>query len=551
MNKEKVLPPLLIAVVSACLFIPLTGRVYLFDWDEVNFAESAREMIVTGDYLNVRINFESFWEKPPLFIWFQVVSMKIFGINEFAARFPNAICGIITLLALFFLGKRLYNTRFAMLWTLTYAGSLLPFFYFKSGIIDPWFNLFTFLCIVYWVFAIENKIQSGKYLYCFLSALFLGLAVLTKGPVSILIFGLLALTLTLLNGFRIGLNWKQISLFIVSLAIVGGFWFLLQIFSGNYDVIHDFIVYQIRLFKTQDAGHGGFPLYHFIILLLGVFPASIFAIQGHKYHGVRDLRKFFHASMIALLWIVLLLFSIVKTKIVHYSSLTYFPITYLAAYAGYNIIEKKFRFRTWQKILLGIIGFVWGIIVILLPWLYRGRNYFIDKGYITDAFVIGNLQAETGWKPVISLIGLLLLSGIVISFILSRRNQLQSLIILYGTTLLFVFLSILFITPGAEKISQHAAIEFIKEKAGKDVYVKTFYKSFAPIFYSRQKPPDDIRIFDLEWLINGDIDKDVYFIHKIHKKEEVLKRYPGLKFLYEKNGYVFFIRKANSLTNEK
>ena len=550
MNKKNILLPLLIALVSACLFIPLTGRVHLFDWDEINFAESAREMIFTHDYLNVRINFVPFWEKPPLFIWFQVMSMKIFGINEFAARFPNAVCGIATLLVLFFIGKRLYNTRFAMLWALAYASSLLPFFYFKSGIIDPWFNLFTFLGVAYWVFAIENKINSKKYLYGFLSALFLGLAILTKGPVSILVFGLLALCLMLLNGLRIGLNWKQISLFILSLTFVGGFWFLLQILTGNYSVIRDFIVYQIRLFNTHDAGHGGFPFYHFIILLFGVFPASIFAIQGHKYKGTRDLKKVFHTSMIALLWIVLLLFSIVKTKIVHYSSLTYFPLTYLAAYSGYNIIEKKFRFRSWQKIVLGIIGIFLGIIVVALPWLYRNRSYFISKGWITDTFVVRNLQAETHWSTFISLIGILLISGIIVSFVISRRHKLASVVTLYVASLLFVYLSILFITSGAEKISQNAAIEFIKEKAGKDVYVNTFYKSFAPLFYSEQKPPDDLRIFDLNWLTRGDIDKDVYLIHKIHKKEEVLARYPELKFLYEKNGYVFFERKAKTITTE-
>ena len=52
------------------LFIPFLGQVHLFDWDEINFAEASREMIVTGDWLNVQINYEPFWEKPPLFIWF-------------------------------------------------------------------------------------------------------------------------------------------------------------------------------------------------------------------------------------------------------------------------------------------------------------------------------------------------------------------------------------------------------------------------------------------------------------------------------------------------
>src|SRR5210317_1808862 len=102
MTKNQVLiTNIFIVLFSALLFIPFLGNVHLFDWDEINFAESAREMIITGDYLNVRVNYELFWEKPPLFIWMQVASMKLFGINEFAARFPNAIVGIITLLVLF------------------------------------------------------------------------------------------------------------------------------------------------------------------------------------------------------------------------------------------------------------------------------------------------------------------------------------------------------------------------------------------------------------------------------------------------------------------
>lgn len=100
------------------------------------------------------------------------------------------------------------------------------------------------------------------------------------------------------------------------------------------------------------------------------------------------------------------------------------------------------------------------------------------------------------------------------------------------------------ITKGAEKISQNAAIEFISDKAGKDVYLKTFYKSYATLFYGKQELPVNSKAFDLNWLLEGDIDKDAYFIHKIHKKEEILSKYPGLEFLYEKNGYIFFKRQV-------
>src|SRR6266542_5297254 len=140
---------LLIVIVASLLFIPFLGHVHLFDWDEINFAEAAREMIVTKNYLSVQIDYLPFWEKPPLFIWMQVLSMKVFGINEFAARFPNAVCGIVTLLVLFNIGRKLVSNNFGLVWGLVYTCSILPFFYFKSGIIDPWFNLFIFLGVYY------------------------------------------------------------------------------------------------------------------------------------------------------------------------------------------------------------------------------------------------------------------------------------------------------------------------------------------------------------------------------------------------------------------
>ena len=121
-----------IAALAAVLFIPFLGTVHLFDWDEINFAESAREMIATGNYFSVQINYTRFTEKPPLFFWLQVLSMKAFGINDFAARFPNAVCGIVTLVVLFRIGKRVFNENFARIWVMIYLGTLVTFLYFKS-----------------------------------------------------------------------------------------------------------------------------------------------------------------------------------------------------------------------------------------------------------------------------------------------------------------------------------------------------------------------------------------------------------------------------------
>ena len=68
--------PELKQIVGALLFIPFIGNMPLFDWDEINFAECAREMLLTKEYFSVKINYQPFWEKPPIFIWMQALSTQ-------------------------------------------------------------------------------------------------------------------------------------------------------------------------------------------------------------------------------------------------------------------------------------------------------------------------------------------------------------------------------------------------------------------------------------------------------------------------------------------
>ncbi|MBN2350019.1 MAG: glycosyltransferase family 39 protein [Bacteroidales bacterium] len=534
---------LAIVAVAALLFIPFLGGVHLFDWDEINFAESAREMLVTKDYLTVQINFVPFWEKPPLFIWMQALSMHVFGINEFAARFPNAICGIVTLLVLFNIGKKLYDVRFGLIWVITYLGALLPFFYFKSGIIDPWFNLFIFLGVYYFYLTLHGKSDKKKYTTVLLSGLFMGLAVLTKGPVGFLVFMITAGIYWIMNRFRLSVSLLQIVSFTLIFVLVGGFWFLLQIFNGNFNVIVDFIQYQIRLFQTKDAGHGGFLLYHFVVLLVGVFPTSIFAIRGFS-RSKTDLPKQtdFKKWMLILFWVVLVLFTIVKTKIVHYSSLCYFPMSFLAAFAIYKMVEGEFRYRSWQTVLLATIAALYALLGVVLPQIDSLKNVLINKGYITDTFVIGNLQAQAHWRGFESFLGFLFLAGIILFLIYIRKNIKTGILVLYSTSLFFIFFTILFLTPRVEEYSQHSLIEFFKKYGKKDAYVYSFFKSYAQYFYTDKAPEGNTLRDDKIWLAEGDIDKPVYFSVRANKKELYLSTYKKLEFLYEKNGFVFLVR---------
>lgn len=572
MNRSALTVPLLIVALSLALVVPFLGHSQLFDWDEINFAECAREMIATGDYTTVRINYEPFWEKPPLFIWMQVLSMKAFGINEFAARFPNAMCGIVTLLVIWNLGRKMVDRQFAALWALVYAGSLLPQFYFHSGIIDPWFNLFIFLGIYQFVLYTNRfpapgaaTIWDRQILY---SALFIGLAVLTKGPVALLVFGLCFLVFRLISRKAV-MSWPHFVLYAAVVAVVAGSWFVALAMTGGSHLVLEFLIYQVRLFSTEDAGHGGSFFYHWIVLLIGCFPAAAFAAQAlirraadtpWERHTLRWMRILF--------WVVLLLFSIVKTKIVHYSSLCYFPLTWLATYTLYKRLAGQFAPKRWVTLLTVVAGSALGLALLVLPFIDQFKGALLATGSVHDPFAAANLQADGGWLGIEWLAGILLLAALVGGLVLLRSNVVRGIYVLFGGTLVATALAAVLFAPRVEHYSQDAAVQFWKAQAGKHVYVETlYYKSFAHYFYAQTQPglstqPEYVRWraaqpaqppagkskseFETElqrqWLLIGAIDRPALFACKINREAEVAQAYPQLQKTGSKNGFVFWKR---------
>lgn len=549
MNSNSIRYNVLIAIIALFLFVPFLGAVPLFDWDEINFAECAREMLVTHDYFSVKINFQPFWEKPPVFIWMQALSMNFFGVNEFAARLPNAICGVITLLMLFNIGRKLIDIPFGLLWTLVYAGSVLPHFYFKSGIIDPWFNLFIFCGIYYFIEFVNYNTRSntGKtYPFLLKSALFIGLAILTKGPVAALVFGLCFLVYWTVRRFSSFIRLSQIALYALMVMAVGGVWFLMLLLTGNASIITEFFSYQVRLFNTQDAGHGGPFLYHWIVLLVGCFPMSVFALSAFKRNASdTPYQRYFKVWMIILFLVVLILFSIVKTKIVHYSSLCYFPLSFLATYTVYKLANGTIKWKSAGSILLLFLASVIGGAISALPFIDASKQEIIQSGVIKDVFAVENLKATVFWTGYEWLIGALLIAGTIAFLILSGLKKIRTgLIVIFVCSLLTVNLASLVIAPRIEQYSQHAAIEFYTYLQTRDCYVETIgFKSYAHLFYSHKKPQANKNSYNRDWLLKGPIDKPAYFTSKITSVEEIRQNYPDLIELYRKNGFVFWLRK--------
>ena len=551
-----------VALVAAILFIPLLGNVHLFDWDEINFAESAREMIASGNYFSVQINFNRFTEKPPLFFWMQVGSMKLFGINEFSARFPNAICGIITLVVLFRIGKQIFNEYFARIWVMVYLGTFVTFLYFKSGIIDPWFNLFIFLAI-YHFYSLTTMLQVNRMKHLGLTGVFLGLAVLTKGPVAILIALLTYVVVVVLNRFRFFINGKEFIAIFVTTLLVCFAWFGVDLIQNGPSFLIEFLQRQIAIFSTNDADHGEPFFYHWWVLLLGCFPASIFFMKGMFIQMERNEQKMFKQWMGILFWVTLLLFSIVKTKIVHYSSLCWFPLTAIASFYLYEIFTGKVRrMHIVFKLLIGIIGFLLSLILIAIPFALVNKAVWIHL--LEDPFAKANLQANVHWYWWDGIGGGVLLLG-VLFYLFSKKNQLKTSLLFVSVTVCCLYTSVM-IVPKIEAISQRANIEFFEKRQGEDCYVETVgYRSYAQYFYSKKQPylssqkikidsvlaggskqPDTLTTKQKElnfsqWVLYGNIDKPAYFSIKIQNRQ-ILDTMPALIKLYEKNGFAFYKR---------
>jgi len=500
---------------GAILFIPFLGNVHLFDWDEINFAENAREMMLTSNYQQVQINFQPFWEKPPLFFWLQTISFNIFGINEFGARFPNALVGVLVLNLAFYIGKKCFDDKLAWIWVLCITGSFTPHLYYKSGIIDPIYNLFISGTIYQFFLISTGNDLKKRNLNSFYAGLFIGAAIITKGPAALLVCALCVLIYLTFTKFKLFFTVKQVLICAMAAIFISATWFGLEVIKNGFTFLGEFILYQIDLFKNPVAGHGQPFWYHPLVLLFGCFPISIFALNALvklKFRNDNEIQiQFFKWSQI-LFWVVLILFSVVKTKIVHYSSACYLPLTFMAAHAIYNSLYDKKSIEKWKLIVVYIFGLILSIALGVLPLIDLYKEAIIP--FINDEFAIASLSINANWQGFEFVLGFIFLAIINVSVFYLWRNELQK-----GFYTLLVFISLFlpiylaWVVPKIEQYSQGSAINMLQKISMEDCYIITLgYKSYAHYFYGNMKPYTNDSARDNNWLKAGKIDKRVYFL---------------------------------------
>jgi 4-amino-4-deoxy-L-arabinose transferase-like glycosyltransferase len=176
---------LVILGFSTIFFINL-GSGVLWAADEQTYSQWAFHMVRTGDYLTPwAFGVSTFWiAKPPLNMWLMSIAYQVFGVNNFASRFFSAVFGTLSLVLVFYLGKKLYNAYVGFLSAIV-LGTFTTFYAFARLAMTDVPLVFFILGSMYFFVLSEKSETTNR--YAVLSGLFFGLALITKQIEALLI----------------------------------------------------------------------------------------------------------------------------------------------------------------------------------------------------------------------------------------------------------------------------------------------------------------------------------------------------------------------------
>lgn len=157
----------------------------LFENDSAQFAVMSMRMVQEGDFLNLFKGTEPYLDKPHLHYWISALSMKVFGIHDWAYRLTALLAAALTAFSLFGLGKTLYDSSAGRLSAWIFLSSQTIVLSYTDLRTDAWLTAFTALSI--WQWALYNRYrETSNLLLCALGA---GLAFSTKGHIALVAIG--------------------------------------------------------------------------------------------------------------------------------------------------------------------------------------------------------------------------------------------------------------------------------------------------------------------------------------------------------------------------
>ncbi|CAN5385150.1 glycosyltransferase family 39 protein [soil metagenome] len=271
---------LAVAGLAAFVFFNGLGNLPLFNPDEALYAEPAREMIVTGEYITTLLNYVVRFTKPPLCIWAMAGCYQIFGVNEFAARFFGASCGVVLVAITYLTMVRYVSLRAAVFGSLTLASAPLFVFTAREAITDMPLSLFGAGTQLAFFHASQSNFKRRGALY--LGYILIGLAVMTKGPVGLVLPVAILLAWHSVKG-DLWSAFKSYQPLVGALivAIIALPWFVTEIYITKGAYFQEFIIREnFQRFTTVVDAHKQPVYYHLLAMLGGFFPWTTYLPQA-------------------------------------------------------------------------------------------------------------------------------------------------------------------------------------------------------------------------------------------------------------------------------
>ena len=350
------------------------GAPSLMDPDEAHYAQLTREMLRAGNWMIPLLDGLPYIDKPVLFHWLQGLAIAIVGETELAMRLPSAIAAVALFWITYWTGDQLFDRRIAIRAWLMLATIPMTFLLASIGVFDMVFTAFLFGSIA--VAAVACLRQRLRLQY--VSYLLLSLAVMTKGPVALVLAGLFFLGgLTCGKECRtalLSLRWATGAVLSVVLSLP---WFVWMYYALGWQFVHQYALAGNLYYITQPQTFSNRAFNHTLYVstfFAGFFPWSLVVVGG-AIDAVRRWRartKLAPEELLLWMWvgIVFVFFSLARFKVDRYVYPAAPACCLLAARAWMSVSVlrpdllsvRDNVFARWSIAVLGVVLFVIGAI---------------------------------------------------------------------------------------------------------------------------------------------------------------------------------------------
>lgn len=333
----------LFLVAIICFLFLLTGNSLLPVTDPVesNYTLTAKEMVVSGDWISPQI-YGMYWYDKPIFIyWLLCLSYSIFGFTDFAARLPSALFGTISVvIAAWYMMRRYQRVVPALLLAAMTVTSLEVWAVSHSIITDQ--MLFAFTAAT--MFFAYIGLTEGKKNFVIAAYAAAAFAVLTKGPVGIVLPGLFLLVFIALRRNTTYLKRLFPPLGILLFCIISLSWYGTMYARHGIDFINGFFGLN-NVTRATVSEHPEFNVWYYYIVLI---PVSLLPWTGPCLYGLWKRRGWNDEYIYMAVWAIgtTLFYTCMATKYPTYAYIANMPLLFLGAQAILMLYQQKKR-RVW------------------------------------------------------------------------------------------------------------------------------------------------------------------------------------------------------------